>query len=283
MKLNKDNFLFSAKDNLISNKKFDIYWDSKKFIAWTDIKNEKDLSNFYKSKTYDSFKEKPSKLIDYIYFFTQNIMFSYKWSIIKPLIKKKSASLDIGSGIGAYAKYCLNKGLDQSVVEKNLKALKICNEKGLKSFNSLDKISFDSKYKIITFWHSLEHIKNLNRTLIKISSLLDKDGVLIIALPNINSFDSKYYHDKWAALDVPRHLWHFTKKGIELLLKEQDFLLVKSYPLFMDAFYISYLSEKHKKSHFPFFKGILLGTISNIKALFSKEFSSKIYVFKKRS
>ena len=67
MKLNKDNFLFSAKDNLTSNKKFNIYWDSKKLIAWTDVKNEKDLSSFYKSKMYDSFKEKPSKLIDYIY------------------------------------------------------------------------------------------------------------------------------------------------------------------------------------------------------------------------
>ena len=69
MKLNKDNFLYSAKDNLNSNKKFKIYWDSKKHIAWTDIENEKQLSKHYKSKSYDSFKEKPSKVMDYIYFF----------------------------------------------------------------------------------------------------------------------------------------------------------------------------------------------------------------------
>ena len=282
MKLNKDNFLYSAKDNLKSNKKFKIYWDSKKHIAWTDIENEKQLSRYYKSKSYDSFKEKPSKAIDYIYFFVQNLMLGYKWSIIKKLIKKDNISLDVGSGIGVYAEYCLKKGVNQSVVENNLNALKICKKKGLKSFSSLDNISPDSKFKIITFWHSLEHIKNLNTTLTKISLLLDKEGYLIIALPNINSFDSKYYHNKWAALDVPRHLWHFTRKGIELLLQENNFFLIKSHPLFMDAFYISFLSEKHNESYFPFFRGMLLGIISNIKALFNKEFSSIIYVFKKR-
>ena len=283
MKLKKDIFLFSAKDNLISNKKFDIYWDSKKHIAWTDIIKEKSLSKYYISDSYDSFKEKPSKLIDYIYFYVQNLMLSYKWSITKQFILKESNSLDVGSGIGVYAEYCLKKGVKQSVVENNIKALNICNRKGLKAFNSLEAIPSHSKVRIITFWHSLEHIINLNTTLAKTSLLLDKEGYLIIALPNINSFDSKYYKDKWAALDVPRHMWHFTRKGIKLLLKEKKFILIKSYPLFMDAFYISYLSEKQNRSYSPLFKGIILGIISNIKALFSKEYSSIIYVFKKRS
>ena len=88
MKLKKDIFLFFAKDNLISNKKFNIYWDSKKHIAWTDIINEKSLSKYYLSDSYDSFKEKPSKLIDYIYFYVQNLMLSYKWSITKQFILK---------------------------------------------------------------------------------------------------------------------------------------------------------------------------------------------------
>ncbi len=283
MKLKKDIFLFSAKDNLISSKRFNIYWDSKKHIAWTDIINEKKISKYYMSDGYDSFKEKPSKLIDYIYFYVQNLMLSYKWSRIKQFILKESNSLDVGSGIGVYAEYCLKKGIKQSVVENNIKALSICNRKGLKAFNSLEEIPSHFKFRIITFWHSLEHIINLNTTLAKASSLLDKEGYLIIALPNINSFDSKYYKDKWAALDVPRHIWHFTRKGIKLLLKEKNFILIKSYPLFMDAFYISYLSEKQNRSYFPLFKGIILGIISNIKALFSKEYSSIIYVFKKRS
>ena len=176
MKLKKDIFLFSAKDNLISKKKFDIYWDSKKHIAWTDIIKEKSLSKYYISDSYDSFKEKPSKLIDYIYFYVQNLMLSYKWSITKQFILKESNSLDVGSGIGVYAEYCLKKGVKQSVVENNIKALNICNRKGLKAFNSLEAIPSHSKFRIITFWHSLEHIINLNTTLAKTSLLLDKEG-----------------------------------------------------------------------------------------------------------
>ena len=85
--------------------------------------------------------------------------------------------------------------------------------------------------------------------------------------------------EKWAALDVPRHLWHFTRKGIESLLKNKDFILIKSYPLFFDAFYIAYISEKTKWNNFSFFKSILIGIASNIKAFFSQEHSSLIYVF----
>ena len=244
MKLNKDNFLFSAKDNLISKKNFDIYWDSNKFFAWTDIKKEKDLSKYYDSKKYDSFKQKPSKIIDYLYSLVQTLMLKYKWSIIRPYIKGKKNSLDIGSGVGVFGKYCLKKGLKQVVVESNLKAFKIGVDKGLKSFNSLKKIPLNYRYQVITLWHSLEHIPNLNETLKKINTVLNNDGILVIAVPNLNSFDSKYYGNNWAAFDVPRHLWHFTEKGLELLLSESNFLLIKSHPMFMDALYISYLSVR---------------------------------------
>ena len=281
MKLNKDIFLYSAQDKLVTNKKFNIYYDLKMNIAWTEIRNEKDLSKHYNSDKYDSFKNKPKIFLDYIYFFIQRLMLRYKWSIVKKLAPNKIKSLDVGAGLGVYAEFCLKRGVRQSIVENNLKALKICNNKGLKTFASINKIPNDCKFNIITFWHSLEHMINLNEILNKCNSLLDQDGFLVIAVPNINSFDSKHYKERWAALDVPRHLWHFTRKGIESLLIKKDFLLIESYALFFDVFYIAYITEKQNGSFFPFFKGLLIGIISNIKALFSKEHSSIIYVFKK--
>ena len=282
MKLNKDIFLYAAEDKLVTNKKFNIYSDLKLDIAWTDIGNEKDLSKYYRSEKYDSFKKTPLTFVDYLYNFVQNLMLRYKWLIIKKLIPRKFKSLDIGAGLGVFAEFCLKRGIDQSIVENNLKALKICKNKGLKSFSSINEISNNQKFDFITFWHSLEHMINLDETLNKCYSLLDKNGFLVIALPNINSFDSKYYKEKWAALDVPRHLWHFTKKGIESLLNKKDFILIERYPLFLDVFYIAYLTEKQNGSFFPFLKGIIIGIISNINALFTKEYSSVIYIFKKR-
>ena len=282
MRLNKDIFLYSAKDKLVTNKKFNIYFDLKMDIAWTDIENEKNLSKYYDSDKYDSFKKKPLKPFDYLYFFVQNFMLRYKWSIIKKLIPSNIKSLDVGSGFGVFAKFCQKRGVKQTIVENNLKALKICKKKGLKTFVSINKIPEDSKFNIITFWHSLEHILDLNETLNKSQSLLEGNSYLVIALPNINSFDSNYYKEKWAALDVPRHLWHFTRSGIESLLNKKGFILIKTYPLLLDVFYIAYLTEKQNGSYFPLLKGFFLGTISNIKAFFTKEYSSIIYVFKKK-
>ena len=66
-------------------------------------------------------------------------------------------------------------------------------------------------------WHVLEHVSNINDTLLQFSRILKKDGSLIIAVPNCNAWDATYYKEFWAAWDVPIHLWHFSKKTIEHL------------------------------------------------------------------
>jgi hypothetical protein len=90
----------------------------------------------------------------------------------------------------------------------------------------------------------------------------------IVAVPNYKSFDSRYYKEVWAALDVPRHLWHFTTTSISNLMLNHNLKLKRSFPLLLDAYYISYLSAKNKKSYFPIVEGILIGTLSNFIGLF---------------
>jgi hypothetical protein len=85
----------------------------------------------------------------------------------------------------------------------------------------------------------------------------------------------------WAALDVPRHLWHFTPKGLNQLLDRNGFSLLKTYPLWFDAIYISLISELYSGNRFAVFKGLFLGLYSNFRAFFNGEYSSKIFVYKK--
>jgi hypothetical protein len=58
--------------------------------------------------------------------------------------------------------------------------------------------------------------------------------------------------------------------------------IVKTVPMFFDAFYVSILSEKYKGNRFAFLRGFIIGLISNIKATKNKEFSSQIYVIKNK-
>ena len=99
--------------------------------------------------------------------------------------------------------------------------------------------------------------------------------------PNLNAFDALHYAEYWAAYDVPRHLWHFSQRGIKQLIEPCGFELIAQHPLILDALYIAYVSEKHKGSRFALLKGIFRGIQSNWKAKKTGEYSSLVYLFRK--
>ncbi len=111
-----------------------------------------------------------------------------------------------------------------------------------------------------------------------ISTVVSKDGFLIIAVPNHTSFDAKYYDTFWAAYDVPRHLLHFTPETLIPLIEKYGFQFEKLLPMKFDAYYVSMLSEKYKGGNL--LNALRIGFLSNLKAK-SNRYSSQIYIFKK--
>mgnify|MGYP003324752060 CR=1 FL=1 len=142
------------------------------------------------------------------------------------------------------------------------------------------EIVSSKKYDCVTLWHVLEHTKDPVSILSFVKRVLNKDGRLVIALPNTDSYDNIYYGDKWAGYDVPRHQYHFNPKSINRLISTAGLEIESNKPLFFDAFYVSILSEKNSKSLFWFIKGCVIGLWSNIRALFNKKHSSIIYIVK---
>ena len=105
-----------------------------------------------------------------------------------------------------------------------------------------------------------------------------------MAVPNCESYDAKKYGSYWAAYDVPRHLWHFSPSSMKLLGEQHHFELCETYPMPFDAFYISMLSEKYRKSSLSMFKGVLSGVAAYNSARNNKEMSSSIiYIFRKKT
>ena len=103
----------------------------------------------------------------------------------------------------------------------------------------------------------------LNETIKNLSRVLEKNGSLIIAVPNHKSWDAEYYKLYWAAWDVPIHLWHISLDSIIRLFQNHEFKLVKIKPMFFDSFYVSILSEEYKKGRKSFIIGFFIGFISN--------------------
>ena len=271
---------FTAKDHLVSGEYFDIIWNESRTIAKTNIENIKNVSSYYNSSNYDSFKNKAKGGLDIIYFLIQKIMFRYKLFLIRIYLKGNRV-LDYGAGSGKFAAFLSKKNFNTSVVEPYNKEIKNHSLLNINIYEKIADIPKSDCYDGITLWHVLEHLPNPEDVLSKIHNILEKKGVLMIALPNINSLDARYYKSYWAALDVPRHIWHYTIKGITSLVESKGFKLEKKYPLFFDAFYISYISETYKNSRFAMIRGFFFALLSNFSALFNKEFSSMIFIFKK--
>ena len=137
------------------------------------------------------------------------------------------------------------------------------------------------KFDYINVWRVLEHTEGPGFVLKKLYNKLRGKGVLVLALPNYVSYDNTFCWKDWAGFDVPRHLFHFNVPSFTFLTKKIGLKLIKRKPLLLDAFYVSILSERNKKSYFSTARGVLIGLISNILSLFNKQPSSIIYILKK--
>ena len=272
--------LFSATDHLVSGRNFDVVWQEKNAIAQTLYPPGTNLNSYYESEEYDSHKNEQKSVVGRLYLFAQNVMFAYKKRIIKNNVNGKSL-LDYGAGVGNFTAYLKGFNYKVMALEPNKKASSLVAEKGISCVHKLEDLSTDASFDAITLWHVLEHLEDPKAVLQKLKNHLNQEGVLVLAAPNFNSPDAKYYNNEWAALDVPRHLWHFTSKGLITFTTSCGYKHITNYPLFFDAFYVAYLSERNKGKKFPLVKGLLIGLLSNLKALFSKEYSSIIFVFRK--
>ena len=280
--MKRKNILFTVKDYLVSGESFQVIWDEKRQRGKTLISSQIDLSKYYSSQAYVSHKESKNGLIDELYFAVQKMMFHYKANLINRYARGKKL-LDYGSGIGKFGKYMTNLNYDVSLLEPDNKARAYAKKQGLRSYRFIEELRDCKKFNLISLWHVLEHLKDPEKVLFNLDELLTNEGKIFIAVPNLRSYDARFYKSYWAALDVPRHLWHFTTPSLKIMLKPLGYRLKAKHALWFDSLYISYLSEKHLKRRWPLFRGILMGLISNISGFFSGEYSSLIYVFEKTS
>jgi len=135
------------------------------------------------------------------------------------------------------------------------------------------------KFDVITMWHVLEHIHEPVALLKKLHTLLENSGVLFIAVPNHRSKDAQVYKNNWAAYDVPRHLFHFSKDTISKAASRSGFLVDQIVPMRFDSYYVSMLSEKNQGGNIV--SGVFNGLKSNLIARYrNDEYSSHIYVLR---
>ena len=279
MNIDNATFFLKVKDYSVSQEEFDLYYNSDLDMMITHPQPSLDkLPSYYESVNYISHTDGNKSLFEKMYQFVKSIALKNKLKLINSQ-SQKGRILDIGAGVGDFLAVCKNDGWQTTGIEPSEKAKNIAIKKGVSFVDNLSELKNNS-FDVITMWHVLEHVPNLENQISELKRLIKPNGTIIIAVPNFNSFDANYYGKFWAAFDVPIHFWHFSKTAIKKLFVVEDLGLVKVLPMKFDSFYVSLLSEKFKTGKMNFIKAFYIGLKSNWYGNKISEYSSHIYIIK---
>lgn len=124
--------------------------------------------------------------------------------------------LDVGCGDGSFLQACKQQGFEVSGVEYNPA---LARARGLSIADSLEEALRHGPFDVITLWHSLEHMSSPATVLRQLASALTPEGILLLAVPNVESLQANFFQAHWFHLDVPRHLFHFGPKALQKALQ----------------------------------------------------------------
>ena len=129
--------------------------------------------------------------------------------------------LDVGCGDGTFLLAARAAGWSVAGTEMNTAPAR---QAGLDVYAAISDVRSLAPFDSITLWHTFEHLTDPRATLGEIRGLLSPNGVVIIAVPNAGGLQARTFGAKWFHLDVPRHLYHFTRSSLANLLRSEGFI-----------------------------------------------------------
>lgn len=272
----------AGKDYFLTTESFEIVKCSNCGFRFTNPRpGAGELGKYYESTDYISHSDIRKGLFASVYQQVRKYTLGRKRAMISKF-QPGGELLDIGCATGQFLNYMSEYGWNVTGIEPDEKTrtraiseygLKVLPEEGL---NTIRNGTFD----LITMWHVLEHVSDLNGRMEQLRNLLKSQGTLIIAVPNCDAYDAVKYRAFWAGYDLPRHLYHFAKSDMKLLAEKHGFTIVTILPMKFDAYYVSLLSEKYKSGRMRWLPALWNGFCSNVHSGQNKGHSSLIYVIK---
>ncbi len=279
----------NVEDYTVSHKEFTIQQcNSCNFLLTNPRPTEDEIGTYYQSTDYISHHDEAKDMMSKIYISVRDYTIKQKVKLINELSSKKGSLLDIGCGTGNFIQAVQKDGWQITGTEPDSGARTVASTRvGDSIYEGIIAPQLTEKsFDVITLWHVLEHIHQLNENVTWIKDHLKEDGKIVIAVPNPQSHDAVKYGRFWAAYDVPRHLYHFTKATMKTLLDKHDLAITKILPMWFDSFYVSMLSSKYQAKKMGLLASFNNGLISNLKGRSGENekinTSSLIYIIKKK-
>src|ERR1051326_1677660 len=135
--------------------------------------------------------------------------------------------LDVGCGSGTLLGLLKRQGFHVRGVDFSAEASAIAKrDNGVDvAVGSLEEVHFpDQSFDVVTLFHVMEHVTNPRQVLNEVSRILRPQGVVILQVPNIESWQFKMFGAKWYGLHIPRHVVDYSKNSMLKLLGDSGFV-----------------------------------------------------------
>jgi SAM-dependent methyltransferase len=142
--------------------------------------------------------------------------------------------LEIGSGFGYFVQYANSRGhrttgteVTRAYAHMSSEALDghVVHVEGDRYTDQFRPASFDLVY----MEHVFEHMLNPEAVLPQILRLLRPEGVLFLAVPNMDSLSSRLQGRHWGWAAPPDHLYFYNRANLSLLLERHGFAVAEAF------------------------------------------------------
>jgi len=172
-------------------------------------------------------------------------------TVLKYASKNTSSILDIGCGKPSFLKLVEENtgmrsvGLDFS--DNGWKENTSDFEKLDLHVGSVEDMDDSMKADIITMWHYLEHDYHPKQTLQELSSKQKEGSILIIEVPNHDSYSRKKHGNFWSGYHSPRHTGLYTPETMKSLLESSGWKVLDQYSYgTLDSYTLDWMSRMER-------------------------------------
>jgi SAM-dependent methyltransferase len=136
--------------------------------------------------------------------------------------------LDVGCATGVFLDGMRSRGWETFGIEPSVTAASYARQRLALNVETTDwesAAATPGSVDVVTMWDVLEHMTDPRGTLQKAATVLKPGGLLILSLPNPDTWELPFLGPYWIGWDLPRHLHLFTRNVLDRLLQESGFRL----------------------------------------------------------
>jgi 2-polyprenyl-3-methyl-5-hydroxy-6-metoxy-1,4-benzoquinol methylase len=144
--------------------------------------------------------------------------------------KREGAILDVGCSSGSFLSTMKDGAWSLYGIDMETSTAKRAEKAtGAKVFvgDALAAPFAPGTFDVITSFDLLEHVYEPRRFLVKVHEWLKPGGIYFVALPNIDSWEARFFGSHWYGLELPRHLTHFSPKSLRFVMSSLNFRELK--------------------------------------------------------